>query len=489
MYARNRQIMIQSTAFCNGQVISWWFLRGLGLVYLAAFGSMATQIEGLIGSNGILPVQAQLDRMAFAYQDAKYLYFPTIFWLDASDTALHAVCLGGIAAAAMVIAEVFIVPALLTCYVLYLSITTAGQDFTGFQWDVYLLECGFLAIFLAGHSKIVHCLYRLLIARFMFMGGVVKIASGDPTWADLTALSYHYQTQPLPSPLGYYAHFLPGWWQQLCTAGVLIIELTAPFLVLFPRPFRLIAAWSFLVLQLGIVLTGNYTFFNLLTMLLCLFLFDDSDLEKITPATHFASLQQRRYVATPLTNWCAGLWGFCVVLILATHVWIAQTHRPPALLLRRLLEIASEFSVVNNYGPFAVMTTKRHELIVEGSNDGEHWLEYGFKYKPGAPDKPLSWNIPHQPRLDWQLWFAALSPPESLAWFGNFMQRLKTGAPAVLSLLAENPFPNAPPAHLRALLYRYTFLTPEEHSATGLVWHREKLGIYYADDPRLPKQY
>ncbi len=463
----------------SGIVIRWWFFRGLGLIYLAAFWSMATQIEGLIGENGILPIQDQLDRIGYWYAEEKYRQFPTLFWLDASNPALKTVCIAGIGAALMVSLDMFVAPALIASYTLYLSIATAGQDFTSFQWDVFLLESGFLAIFLTGNSKIIHFLYRLLIARFMFMGGVVKIASGDPAWVNLTALNYHYWTQPLPTPLGYYAHFLPEWWQQCCTAVVLFIELIVPFGVFMPRPYRLFAAWSFILLQTSILLTGNYNFFNLLALLLCLFLFDDSDLAKITPEKVYTKLLRNNRPPSSAATLCSGVWAALVALILATHIWMAQTHQRPFKILHELLQTASNFTVVNNYGPFAVMTIERNEIIIEGSNDGIHWLEYGFKYKPDALDKPLSWNVPHQPRLDWQLWFAALSHPQLGGWFEKFMHRLKEGSPDVTALLAKNPFPGSPPKYLRSVLYRYNFTSPDELEATGKIWKRERLVIYY----------
>jgi hypothetical protein len=460
-------------------VIRWWFLRGLGLIYLSAFWSMATQIDGLVGTNGILPLQELLGRIELVYDNTKYWQFPTLFWLDASDSALKGVCVAGMAAACLAILNVFVRAALIVCFVCYLSITTAGQDFTSFQWDVLLLESGFLALFLTGNSPIIVLLYRLLIARFMFMSGVVKIASGDPNWAKLTALNYHYLTQPLPSPLGYYAYFLPEWWHKFCTFGVLLIELPIPFLVFLPRPFRLFAAGCFVLLQVSIVLTGSYTFFNLLTLLLCLFLFDDRDLSRITPTWLRNRLMLCHKPATFYANLCALVWAGFVVVILTTHIWMAQTHRIPFKPLFSLLQFTSAFSVVNNYGPFAVMTTKRDEIIIEGSYDGEHWREYGFKYKPDTVDKPLSWNIPHQPRLDWQMWFVPLSGPMQGDWFGKFMMRLHEGSPQVLALLADNPFPAQPPTHLKAYIYRYTYTQPKQRRTTGQVWNRERLGLYW----------
>ena len=461
-------------------IIRWWFLRGLGLVYLSAFWSMVTQIDGLIGANGILPLQEQLARIAYVFPNEKYWYFPTIFWFDASDVMLKGVCFAGIVAACLVILNIFTRAALIACFIGYLSITTAGQDFTAFQWDALLLESGFMAIFLTWNSRIIVLLYRLLIARFMFMSGVVKIASGDPTWANLTALNYHYLTQPLPSPLGYYAYFLPEWWHKLCVLGVLSIELLIPFFVFMPRPLRLFAAWSFIVLQTGIILTGNYTFFNVLTLLLCLFLFDDRDIISITPGWLRVRVQLRYHPTTFTANLCATVWAGFVLLVLTTHIWMAQTQRLPIKALHILLQTTATFGMINNYGLFAVMTTERNEIIVEGSQDNIHWLEYGFNYKPDAVDKPLIWNIPHQPRLDWQMWFAALSEPQPDGWFEKFMQRLQEGSPDVLALLAYNPFPENPPAYLRAYLYRYTYTMPERRRLTGHIWHREKLRLYWA---------
>jgi lipase maturation factor 1 len=219
----------------------------------------------------------------------------------------------------------------------------------------------------------------------------------------------------------------------------LFIELPIPFLVFLPRPFRLFAAGCFILLQTGIILTGNYTFFNLLTLLLCLFLFDDHDMARITPRWLRDRLMQRHKPATAFANLYAIVWSGFVALILATHIWMAQTQQTPIKALYVLLQTTAIFGVINNYGPFAVMTTERDEIIIEGSNDGVHWLEYGFKYKPDDVGKPLSWNIPHQPRLDWQMWFAALSEPQPGGWFERLMQQLQEGSPKVLTLLAINP--------------------------------------------------
>ncbi|MGR8941022.1 MAG: lipase maturation factor family protein [Gammaproteobacteria bacterium] len=465
-------------------VVGWLFLRGLALIYLAAFASMSVQIEGLIGSRGILPIEPKLASMARFYAEQKFTVFPTLFWFDASDQALILACYAGMTSAAMLLLNVLPRAASVLCYLLYLSITVAGQDFTSFQWDVFLLEAGFMGIFLGWGSKIMVFLYRLLIARFMFMGGIVKLASGDPTWANLTALNHHYLTQPLPSPLAYHAYFLPEWFHKLCVAGVLFIELVVPICVFLPHRFRLFAAWSFIALQSAILLTGNYNFFNLLTILLCLWLFDDRDIVEKLPDRLVALIRRQQPNAGIAAHLFAGGWTALVLTVCATTLWMHNTKGRPIPPLRTLVQLTSDFAVINNYGPFAVMTTARPEIIIEGSNDGKTWRAYEFNYKPGDLYRRLRWNIPHQPRLDWQLWFAALKRPTLDSWFAAFMARLQNASPPVLALLRSNPFPEQPPVFVRALLYRYAYATPAERAKDGRLWQRELLGQYWPP-PRL----
>jgi hypothetical protein len=459
-------------------LLSWFFLRGLGIIYFTAFASMSVQIEGLIGEHGILPIQSILTEMAVIFPGNKYIVFPTIFWFDASDLALRWVCFAGMGAAILLLLNIFVRLALISCYVLYLSISVAGQDFTAFQWDVFLLEAGFLGIFLTWGSGLIVFLYRWLVARFMLMGGIVKIASGDPAWADLTALNYHYQTQPLPSPLAYYAHFFPHWLNEFSVAVVLAIELIVPFFVFFPRRYRLIAAWSFIALQTSIILTGNYNFFNVLTILICLFLFDDQDIGKWLPIRFITAIRQKQPCPGPAANGIAAIWLGLVLLAHSTSFWLSQGQAIVSP-LKNIMQLISTFSLVNNYGPFAVMTKERPEIIVQGSNDGREWLTYHFKYKPVDLGQKLGWNIPHQPRLDWQMWFAAMQNPTSNSWFAKFMLKLQQGSPQVLSLLADNPFPEKPPVYVRALLYRYFYTSPEQRKGSGNIWQRDYLGIYW----------
>ncbi|MFA6140809.1 MAG: lipase maturation factor family protein, partial [Hyphomicrobium sp.] len=264
-------------------LVAWLFLRGLGLIYLAAFVSVALQIRSLVGSDGILPVDGYLTAAHSGWGTDAYWRLPTLFWLNASDAALMGGAAGGIALSLLVSLGIAQRLALIGLCALYLSFVYAGQLFFTYQWDMLLIEAGFLAVFLTGGSVIVVWLYRLLLLRFLFLAGLVKLASGDATWQQLTALDYHFFTQPLPSPLAWYAAQLPHWLLAAATATALVIELVAVALIFLPRRPRMLAAALVIVFQLGIMLTGSYNWFNLLTVLLCVFLFDDQALRRVLP--------------------------------------------------------------------------------------------------------------------------------------------------------------------------------------------------------------
>src|SRR6266699_4410545 len=364
-------------------------------------------------------------------------------------------------------------PALTGALALYLSFVYAGQVFTNFQWDQLLLEAGFLAIFLTAGSRIVVWLYRWLVFRFLFLAGAMKLLSGDPTWRGLTALDYHFWTQPLPTPLAWYAAQLPHWVLVGATAATLAIELGFVFLIWLPRRPRAVAAWVVLLFQLLILLTGNYNFFNLLTMLLCVFLFDDAALRRLLPARLASWIEVRAprpgRVATAVA---AGL-ALIVVPVGLNRIWQPLTGMELPL-ASTFTEAISPLLIVNTYGLVVTTTTTRPEIIIEGSDDGQIWREYVFRYKPGPVMRRPTWNIPHQPRLDWQLWFAAYRSVAENAWFERLVQQLLEGSPAVLALLVGNPFPDRPPKYVRALLYDYRFADPR----TGQWWMRRLEGLY-----------
>ena len=462
------------------ELVSWVFMRLLGTIYIVAFASLAVQITGLVGEAGILPLGRHLEAARQGWGVAAYWGLPTLFWLSSSDAVLVAGTVLGAVLGLLVVLGLWTRAALVGLFVLYLSYVYAGQAFLSYQWDLLLLEAGFLAIFLTAGSRIVVWLYRWLIFRYLFLSGVVKLLSGHLTWQHLTALEFHFWTQPLPTPLAWYAAQLPDWILATATAAALVIELIVAFLIFLPRRPRALAAWCVLLFQLAILLTGNYGFFNLLTMALCLFLFDDAALRRVLPQR----LGERVAIQAPhpgrATTMVAAALALIVVPVGLNHIWQAFT-RTGLPLAGTLTEWISPLLVVNSYGPFATMTKTRPEIIVEGSDDGQTWREYIFRYKPGPVTRRPRWSIPHQPRLDWQMWFAGYGTFAENPWFPTLMQRLLEGSPSVRALLADGPFADRPPKYVRAELFDYRFASPGTHADTGAWWERRPAGIYFPE--------
>jgi len=463
------------------ELVGSLFLRLFGLIYLAAFASFAVQAQGLIGSHGILPLAGFLDAVRHAAGWERFYFMPMVFWWNASDFAIQAVCWGGAGLALLLTLKLLPRLSLLLLYILYLSLLYAGQAFMTYQWDTYLLETGFLALLLSFSLTPGIWLLRWLLFRFLFMSGVVKLLSGDPSWWNLSALSYHFVTQPLPTPLAWYAAHLPAALLTFATASTFVIELGLPFLIFCPRRLRFGAALGILLLQSGILVTGNYNWFNLQTMVLCLVLFDDAAVRSALPQRLLARLparpppQRRRKAAAIAVGALAVLLVFSSLI----EMDLRFGGNPPAA-ARTVDALIEPLHLVSSYGLFAVMTTRRNEIVIEGSNDGVEWREYEFRYKPGDLSRRPPWNIPHQPRLDWQMWFAALEEPQRLRWFWLFLERLLHNEPAVTSLLARNPFPDKPPLYLRAKFYDYTY-TDASAKARGLWWERRLLGLYFPE--------
>lgn len=470
---------------------SWLYGRLLGLVLLVAFLSFWVQIEGLLGENGIAPAEALFGHLRRA-EGVTFFDRPTLAWIAADDTALGLICAGGVFASFLVLVGAVPKLSLLACWALYLSIVNAGFPFTAFQWDTLLLEATFLSVFvapwttlhrpaLAGEPDALRrWLLWFLLFRLMFRSGVVKLTSGDATWADLTALEYHYETQPLPTWVGWYAHQLPTAIQKLSTAVMFAVELVIPFLLFVPRRWaRRTAAAAFVALMLLISLTGNYGFFNLLGVVLSLALLDDALLLRITPRAIRQRLRRpadpgsdvARSPSPPTRRW-AGRALPAAVFALTAIVFATGFFRAAP------FASLGPFRTFNNYGLFAVMTTERPEIVIEGSRDGVTWQEYGFRYKPGSLDRAPPFNQPHQPRLDWQMWFAALGTWQQNRWLLALLRKLLEGEPAVLDLLAHDPFPDRPPRYVRATLYGYRFTGWEARAETGQWWHRERIGPY-----------
>ena len=470
------------------QLASQLFLRGLALIYVAAFVSLAVQIDGLAGPDGILPFKQLLDRALAEDGYAALWRIPTLFWLDGSNAALQGAAIAGAGLALLLLAGLGRPrPILALLFVLYLSLYQAGQIFTSFQWDHLLLESGFLAIFVAGGpTRLVVLLYDCLLFRLRFLSGFFKLASGDPSWRDFTALNYYFETQPLPHVGSWYAHQLPQWALQTGVGFTFFTELIVPFFIFLPRPFRIFAAATTILAQLAIIATSNHNFFNLLTILLCLFVLDDRILVRILPARVASRLAPARVPHSPGLA-LKTLTGAAAVLILALSVstlLTRETRRPLPRAVYEFTGIAPSFGIGNLFHVFPTMQTERQELEIVGSYDGVTWQAYDFRYKPGALNKAPAFVMPHQPRLDWMMWFLPAQWPDTGYWLEPFLEALRRNRPAVTSLLARNPFEGKPPPEMiRVLAYRYHFTTPRERATTGNWWKAELLGEY-PDVPR-----
>ncbi len=474
-----------------------WFLRALGLIFLIAFVSLWVQIDGLIGSNGITPAREFLPAARAQLGDRAWSILPTLCWFNSSDGFLHFLCGGGVALSLLLIFGIAQALSLVGLVAFYLSLTIAGQTFLSFQWDILLIETGFLSIFVAPWrlwpkrgtdppvSRAAIFLLKLLLFKLMVMSGMVKLTSGDDSWWDLTALDYHYWSQPLPTVIGWWADQSPEWFKKFSVAFCLVVEIIVPFFIWTPRRLRLLACGLLIFLQITIAATGNYCFFNLLAVALCLLLVDDvvwrqksATVIRLREATARQADRRDGY-SDRLSTYVAVV---VIVLTLPLNAQLTYSAFKPQAEWSRLLGSvyarAESFRIVNGYGLFRVMTKDRREIVIEGSADGIDWQSYEFKWKPGDVMRAPGWCAPHQPRLDWQMWFAALGLYRQNPWFVQTVISLLHGKPEVAALFERNPFPQSPPRYVRATVYRYRFTTAEEHQATGASWKRQELGEY-----------
>ena len=474
------------------QLSRWVFLRLLGLIYLLAFASLTPQIIGLVGAEGLLPATDYLERAKEFYGTQAHTAPPTLGWLSGSDGALLGLCWGGIALSAVAIVGVAPVPTFWVLWILYLSLTVLGQTFLSFQWDVLLLETGLLAGLYAplgwwprrGHERTAPAAIRwllwVLLFKLMFLSGITKLVSGDETWWGLTALTFHYQTQPLPVWTSWHVHHLPAWLHTASTVMMFVIELVVPFLILAPsrlRRTRAAACALLCLFQVGIAATGNYGFFNLLTVVLCIALLDDQHLQWLLPRGIGKKTTDGPPVGEP-RPWRVGVTAVAVpvAVISMVTIWHGATYASPHQEWSNdLVALARPLRSINTYGLFRTMTTERPEIILEGSMDGTSWEEYSFRWKPGDLDRAPRFVQPHMPRLDWQMWFAALDPYGNQQWLTPMLEGLLKNSPSVLGLLDEtgNPFPDEAPRYVRLMHYRYDFTTPDERLETGAWWRRE----------------
>jgi len=461
------------------------FLILLSLIYMVAFVSLAVQIQGLIGQEGILPAGEYLDFVSHRAGGLHHWRVPTVFWLGKSDLFIEAVC--WIGAALSILLILGYAPVLVTAllWFFYLSLYSVGQSFLSFQWDILLLETGFLAIFLAPLGwtpkkaietkppRVVLWLLRWLLFRLIFLSGVVKLSSGDLSWKNLTALEYHYQTQPLPNWISYWFHHLPSWVQRESGFIMFIFELVVPFFIFVPGRIRILGAVLLVLFQILIILTGNYGFFNILTIALCILLIPDRDWPGWIKRKFYAFFGPKERKG--IRAWPKLLITPLVLLLLVLSISKMERRLSDYRIFTDnfgwLLKWTAPFHFANNYGLFAVMTKNRPEITVEGSRDGKTWVPYEFKWKPGDLKKRPRFVAPHMPRLDWQMWFAGLRPPGRYpGWFHNFLVRLLEGSPEVLALLGENPFPGEPPRYVRANVANYYFSSPKLKKETGEWW-------------------
>ncbi len=477
----------------NGtRIAAWVFLRSLGVIYFLAFASLAPQVAGLFGSEGILPAEDYLASFPDELGGRRIALVPTLFWLGSGDFALSFSCGLGITLSILLIAGVLPLLSATLLWLLYLSFVQVGGDFLSFQWDMLLIETGLLALFLApptllsppsqakNPSRLTLLLFFWLLFRLIFASGVVKLASGDPAWRSLTALAYHFETQPLPPWTAWYAHHFPAVLLRSFTASMFLIELLIPFLIFAPARVRRVGFGLLLFLQAMILATGNYGFFNWITIALCLLILDDHAWPR-SLRRRFEPVQPRGDGRRSITPRTVLLPPFALIIF---TVSLAQMSRTLPLAVswpasvRALERSVAPYRSINSYGLFAIMTTSRPEIIIEGSNDGIHWLPYEFAHKIGDPEKRPAFVAPHMPRLDWQMWFQALSSYRQTRWYVNFLIRLLEGSEPVLGLLESNPFPDGPPRQIRAAYYNYRFSDPAAKRDRGVWWTRDLIGYY-----------
>jgi hypothetical protein len=515
----------------NHLIARWVFLRALGAIYFSAFFALLFQVKGLIGTQGILPAADYLqdgDRLGLL----RFWYAPTLLWISSDNHMLMALVWVGLIASALLVANVWPRAMLVVCCACFLSFVAAAQDFSGDQSDGMLLEAGFLSIFLAppglwpgwGARRPPKRAAMLLLLwewfRIYFESGVVKLKSGDPTWHNLTAMYEYYQNGPLPTWIGWYAQHLPHWFQRGAAAATLGMELGLVWMAFLPRRWRTACALIVTVWQIGVIATANYAFLNYLVLVLAVLLLDDDFLRRFVPRRWRPGLEPfasgaslSRAVArsysedgsdfeaegnlesaddglgaeAQVSDARPGAPRFVgVALSAVVLIWVAYAGTAPmvAMLWRDaplpMAPVAAlePFRIANQYGLFAVMTPHRYEIEFQGSEDGQNWTAYPFRYKPQDVRERPRIYAPYQPRFDWNLWFASLG-----VWTENGMvprteELLLEGDRDVLGLFARDPFAGKPPKYVRAVLWQYWFSTAEQKKAQGVWWTRSYLGTY-----------
>jgi lipase maturation factor 1 len=451
-------------------------LAAFGLVSVFATASLWAQLPGLFGRQGIAPIAETM--VGATHANASAFDMPTLLWLGWSDGVLHALL--GVSVLASVCVTAGFAPrwALLVLYVSWLSFVQVGSPFLNFQWDLLLLETSVVFAFLAPGGwrpflakdlpvpgRAVRFAVAVLACKVTLGSGVVKLASGDESWRDLTALTWHWWSQPLPTWTSVFANEWPVGIQKLLCAAMFVLELPIPMLALGPRRARLIAAVGLMALQAGLILAGNYSYYNVLTFVLALPLLDDAVVGRVWKTAVPMEPQ-------PPSAWWKWLLAGGFAFFSVTAFSRRFTLEPP---LSSVLERISPLHAINAYGAFAVMTKTRPEIIVEGSSDGVIWKAYEFPWKPGPLDRRPDFVAPWHPRLDWQMWFASLGTCAQNPWFLSFQWHLLKGTNEVLALMRVNPFVQAPPKYLRSTTWEYRFAPLKQ---AGVWWKRSETGPY-----------
>jgi lipase maturation factor 1 len=481
----------------------WIFLRALGLIYFSAFYSLVFQIQGLNGPDGILPANTYLEAVAQNLGGVRYWFAPTLFWISSSSHMPVAICIAGMIASLLLVFNFWPRAMVVVCVVCFLSFVSAAQDFSSYQSDGMLLEAGFLSIFLAppgfrpgwGECSLpVRTSFFLLQwewFRIYFESGVVKLVSGDPQWRHLTAMDEYYQNGPLPTWIGWYMQHLPHYFHWASAFGTLGLELVLVWMLFLPRRFRIVCFFITSFWQVGVILSANYTFLNYLVFSLGFLLLDDKYVapllrERFSARFSVAGgavalsakkdgeiLRKQLHAFGTATTTVVLVWILYATTV--QMIWILWPRLPLPTAPVRALE---PFRIANRYGLFAVMTRGRYEIEFQGSNDGEHWVAYPFRYKPQAVNEAPGIYAPYQPRFDWNLWFASLGTWRENMFVASTEERLLNNEHVVLALFRGNPFAQSPPVQVRAVLWQYWFTSIAEQRRTGNWWRREYLGTY-----------
>jgi len=477
------------------------FLRLLGLVYTVAFLIVLFQWEPLLGSHGLLPARQFLEQAAGAWGHglAAFLHLPTLFWLGASDAAFRGLAILGFVLSLALLCGFANVPSLAALWLIYMSFVHVGQIFYGYGWEILLLETGFLAIFFAPlwrptpfprsapPSPVVILLLRWLLFRVMLGAGLIKLR-GDPCWRDLTCLVFHYEIQPNPNPLSWYVHQLPVWFHRVEVLFNHVVELVAPFFLFGPRRARRVAGVLMVLFQVLLILSGNLSFLNWLTLTIAVACFDDGVFRPLLPVRWRERLDAS--VAGAVESKARGIAGYALLAVVGV-----LSVGPVANMLssRQVMNTSFDpFDLVNTYGAFGTIGRERYEIVLEGTDDdpsdpAARWVAYEFNCKPGDPARRPCWISPYHYRLDWQMWFLAMPGAPRDDWFVHLVAKLLDGDPGARGLLAPGAFEDHPPRAIHALYYRYEMT--DRGDPGDDYWKRTRVGEYLSpltrEDPRL----